>query len=372
MRTVSARTIVKEELPTPVPGPGEALVRIDHVTLCGTDLHIWEDDYTTELPLIQGHELSGTIAELVPGGASRPRASGSDAMPDGAAQSVLAAGVRVAIDPLNTCGQCQACRRGRGNVCPHLTVLGCYGDGGFAEYVVVPQERLHPIPESIPSDLAAVAEPISISLEAVTRGSATGEDTVLVLGAGPIGLLATLALHDLGSTVVTADTLPSRLELASHFGADHTLLIDPSQDFPAGQLDEFIGEQAPDGPDLVVEATGVPSSLTSAIRAVAPAGRVVQVGISTRPTSFPLNLVPFKEVDILGSRNSQGLIPQALELIGRHQDTVRSLLTHRFAVEDLDAAFATLADPSQDVGKILIEMPSAAADPRVEKSEVNV
>jgi L-gulonate 5-dehydrogenase len=116
----------------------------------------------------------------------------------------------------------------------------------------------------------------------------------------------------------------------------------------------------------------VPSSLTSAIRAVAPAGRVVQVGISTRPTSFPLNLVPFKEVDILGSRNSQGLIPQALELIGRHQDTVRSLLTHRFAVEDLDAAFATLADPSQDVGKILIEMPSAAADPRVEKSEVNV
>jgi L-gulonate 5-dehydrogenase len=95
------------------------------------------------------------------------------------------------------------------------------------------------------------------------------------------------------------------------------------------------------------------------------------VGISTRPTNFPLNLVPFKEVDILGSRNSQGLIPQALELIGRHQETVRSLLTHRFPVEDLDAAFATLSDPSQDVGKILIDMPTAASSAPVEKTEAN-
>ncbi|WP_291279256.1 alcohol dehydrogenase catalytic domain-containing protein [Galactobacter sp.] len=347
MRTVSAKTIREEELPKPVPGPGQALVRIDHVTLCGTDLHIWEDDYTTELPLIQGHELSGTITELVPGSGSR---------------EALAEGVRVAIDPLDTCGECQACRRGRGNVCPHLTVLGCYGDGGFAEYVVVPQERLYPIPDSLPSDLAPVAEPIAISLEAVTRGRATGEDTVLVLGAGPIGLLATLALHDLGATVVTADTLPGRLELAKRFGADHTLLIDPTQDFPAETLAGYIGDRAADGPELVIEATGVPSSLTNAIRAVAPAGRVVQVGISTRPTNFPLNLVPFKEVDILGSRNSQGLIPQALELIARHQDTVRSLLTHRFRIRDLESAFATLGDPSQNVGKILIDMhPEEAA-----------
>lgn len=341
MRTVSAKTIREEELPMPVPGPGQALVRIDYVTLCGTDLHIWEDDYTTELPLIQGHELSGIITEVVPG--------------DGGSEG-LSAGVRVAIDPLDTCGKCQACKRGRGNVCPHLTVLGCYGDGGFAEYVVVPQERLYPIPDSLPSDLAPVAEPIAISLEAVIRGRATGDDTVLVLGAGPIGLLATLALHDLGATVVTADTLPGRLELAKRFGADHTLLIDPTQDFPAETLAGYIGERAAGGPELVIEATGVPSSLTNAIRAVAPAGRVVQVGISTRPTNFPLNLVPFKEVDILGSRNSQGLIPQALELIGRHQDTVRSLLTHRFGIRDLDAAFATLGDPGQDVGKILIDM----------------
>jgi L-gulonate 5-dehydrogenase len=354
MRTVSAKTIRKEELPTPVPGPGQALVRIDHVTLCGTDLHIWEDDYTTELPLIQGHELAGTVTQVVPG-------------PDGA--PALDEGVRVAIDPLDTCGECQACRRGRGNVCPQLTVLGCYGDGGFAEYVVVPVERLHPVPDGLPSELAAVAEPIAISLEAVTRGRATGDDVVLVLGAGPIGLLATLALHDVGATVVTADTLPNRLELARRFGADHTLLIDPAQDFPAETLAGYIGGQAPDGPDLVIEATGVPSSLTNAIRAVAPAGRVVQVGISTRPTNFPLNLVPFKEVDIMGSRNSQGLIPQALELIGRHQDTVRSLLTHRFAVEDLDTAFATLADPSQEVGKILIDMPSGQSGARTENSE---
>jgi L-gulonate 5-dehydrogenase len=193
-------------------------------------------------------------------------------------------------------------------------------------------------------------------MEPVRRGRATAGETALVLGAGPIGLLATLAMHDLGLTVVTADTVADRLGIARDFGADHTLLIDPSAEFPVAELAAAIGPQAPHGPQLVIEATGVPSSQLNAINAVAPAGRVVQVGISTKPAAFPMNLLPFKEVDLLGSRNSQGLIPEALELISRHPDTVGSLLTHRFGLHELAKAFETMRDTSQRVGKILIDV----------------
>ena len=343
VRTVSAKSLEYVEVDRPEPGIGEVLVQVEHVTLCGTDLHIWEDDYTSELPLVQGHEIAGTAVDL-----------GSQAIG-------VEVGQRVVIDPLISCGACRACRRGRGNVCPNLVVLGCYCDGGFAEYLSVSATRLHPLPADLPTELGPVAEPAAIALEAVTRGRADADDTVLVLGAGPIGLLATLALNDLGTTVITADTVPDRLSMATDMGSDGTLLIDPDAQFPTAELERLIGETAPDGPDLVIEATGVPASLENALRAVAPAGRVVQVGISAHPTGFPLNIVPFKEIDLLGSRNSQGLMPEALTLIDRHTEQVRSLITHRFDITDLDAAFATMSDRSQRVGKILIDMPGRTA-----------
>ena len=340
VRTVSAKSLEYVEADRPEPGIGEVLVQVEHVTLCGTDLHIWEDDYTSELPLVQGHEIAGTVVDL------GPQATGVEV------------GQRVVIDPLISCGACRACRRGRGNVCPNLVVLGCYCDGGFAEYLSVSAKRLHALPADLPTELGPVAEPAAIALEAVTRGRADADDTVLVLGAGPIGLLATLALNDLGATVITADTVPDRLSMATDMGSDGTLLIDPDAQFPTAELERLIGES---GPDLVIEATGVPASLENALRAVAPAGRVVQVGISAHPTGFPLNIVPFKEIDLLGSRNSQGLMPEALRLIDRHTEQVRSLITHRFDITDLDAAFATMSDRSQRVGKILIDMPGRTA-----------
>lgn len=339
VRTVAAQKLDYVDVPRPQVAPGEAVVRIEHVTLCGTDLHIFEDDYTSELPLIQGHELSGTVIEVAAG------------------VETVAVGDRVAVDPLIACGECATCRKGRGNVCPNLMVFGCYCDGGFVELLSVAATRLHRIPDGLPTELGAVAEPAAISLEAVTRGRAVAGETVLVLGCGPIGLLAALALDDLGATVIAADTVPDRLDMAREFGAAHTLLVDPGSGFPTAQLAEALGDSS-DGPEVVIEATGVPASLGNAIEVVAPAGRVVQVGISTHSTAFPLKAIPFKEIDLLGSRNSQGLIPDALELISRHPDTVRSLLTHRFPVADLDRAFATMRATDQRVGKILIDMPT--------------
>ena len=165
VRTVSARSLEYVETDRPEPGIDEVLVQVEHVTLCGTDLHIWEDDYTSELPLVQGHEIAGTVVAL------GPQAAGVEV------------GQRVVIDPLISCGECRACRRGRSNVCPNLVVLGCYCDGGFTEYLSVAAKRLHPLPADLPTELGPVAEPAAISLEAVTRGQASADDTVLVLGA---------------------------------------------------------------------------------------------------------------------------------------------------------------------------------------------
>lgn len=342
IRTTARETLEYVDVAEPSPGPGEVIVRIAHVALCGTDLHIWEDDYASELPLVQGHELSGTIIEVA------------------ADVDSFAIGDAVVVDPLISCGDCSACRRGRANVCPRLTVLGCYTDGGLAEQVAVSTDRVHRVPSGVPLDLAAVAEPASIALQAVTRGRAVPEDVVLVLGAGPIGVLATIALVDLGATVIVADVLADRLELARAFGASGTVLVNPGETFPgaygASLLDELTGG---DGPGLVIEATGVPASLENALRSVAAGGRVVQVGISTRPAGFPMNLLAFTEVDLLGSRNSSGLIPRALTLIAAHPDKIRALITHRFEAEHLDRAFHTMRDRTQTVGKILIEMPTA-------------
>lgn len=345
VRTVSKETLEYADIPVPSAAEGQAIVQIEHLTLCGTDLHIWEDDYTSELPLIQGHELAGTVVEVAPGTAG------------------VQVGDRVAVDPLISCGECRACLADRANVCPNLVVFGCYCDGGLVERIAVDAEKLHRIPDTLPTDLAACAEPTSISMQAVTRGRATDEDTVLVIGAGPIGLLATLALHDLGATVIVADIAADRLALAQSFGATDTILVDPGATFPGPAGEEVLARlTGEEGPSLVIEATGVPVSLENALRTVAAAGRVVQVGISTRPTGFPLHLLPFKEVDLMGSRNSTGLIPQSLDLINRHQEVVRSLLTHRFPVSELQQAFETMRDPHETVGKILIDMPAGAAN----------
>lgn len=344
VRTVSKETLEYADVPEPELSPGQAIVQIEHLTLCGTDLHIWEDDYASELPLIQGHELAGTVVQVAPG------------------TDRVQVGDRVAIDPLISCGECRACRSGRANVCSKLVVFGCYCDGGLVERIAVDTEKLHLIPDGMPTDLAPVAEPTAISLQAVTRGRATADDTVLVIGAGPIGLLATLALKDLGAQVIVADVVADRLAMAREFGATDTITVTPGEAFP-GPDGAAIIERLTDGegPSLVIEATGVPESLENALRTVAAAGRVVQVGISVRPTGFPLNLLAFKEVDLLGSRNSTGLIPDALKLISRHPDTVRSLVTHRFPVSDLGTAFETMRDRTQRVGKILIDMPAGEA-----------
>lgn len=341
-RTVAKETIEFCEVPAPLPSPDHALIRVHHLTLCGTDLHIWQDDYTAELPLIQGHEFSGIVESI------------------GANAAGIAVGDAVAVSPMSYCGSCRACQLGRYNVCESISCLGCYEDGALLELISVPVERLCPLPDGMPLDLAALGEPTSIAMQAVNRGRPVAGDTALVLGTGPIGLLAILYLSGLGIDVIGVDLDPGRLALARDFGAVRTLQITEGSSFPDAEQARVLAELTDgSGPSLLIEATGVPASLATAVELAASAGRIVQVGISDRPVTLPLKAIPFKELDILGSRNSLNLIPEALLLLDAHREQANALITHRFDFAELDAAFAALADRSRGVGKALINMPAA-------------
>jgi L-gulonate 5-dehydrogenase len=342
-RTVSKETIRYEE--RPVPGPGHALQRIETVTLCGTDLHIWEDDYATELPMVQGHEICGVIQEL-----PEPHPG-------------LAVGDRVAVSPILACGNCHACSIGRTNACDRMSVYGCYDrDGALTELMAVPVAKLFPIPEALPAHLASLCEPTSIAMQAVNRGRPIAGEKALVLGSGPIGLLSTLCLTSLGVEVVAADMVPERCAFAREFGAVDTALIDPAEPFPDPRQAELLATwTGGQGPSLVFEATGVPSPLNNALQAVATAGRVVAVGISDRDVTFSMCTLPVKDIDLIGSRNSQGLIGEAAELLSRHTRQAESLITHRFPFHRVGEAFETMRSRTELVGKVAIDIPGAAS-----------
>lgn len=343
--TIAQETIEFRESPAPTLQPGHVLVRVHNVTLCGTDLHIWEDDYPTELPLIQGHEFSGIVEALAPG-----------------ENYAIKIGDRVAVNPIIYCGECRPCLTGRYNVCQNVGCLGCYSDGALTELISVPVDKLCLVPDGLPLDIAAMGEPASIAMQAVNRSRPEPGETALVLGSGPIGLLATLYLTELGINVVCADTEQHRLDLAIEFGATETLLVTPGTDFPDAhqgpRLDALTDGY---GPQLVIEATGVPSSLENAIRLVGSAGRIVQVGISPRQANVSMKDIPYKELDIMGSRMSLNLIPNGLALLARHPEQARALMTHRFAFADLQQAYRLMQGRTEKIGKILIQMPEGSA-----------
>ena len=333
-----------EELPVPVPGPGQALVAVRYGGVCGSDLHYWRHggvgDFRLREPMLLGHEVVGTVVSYGSPGASGP-----------------AAGTAVAVHPATPCGVCPECADGRRNVCRDTRYLGSaarfpHVQGGFAAQVVVPADQLRPLPAGLELRRAALAEPLSVALHAVRRAGEVAGRHVLVTGAGPIGCLVVAAAKAAGAGRVTVtDLLPTALEYARIAGADTLVRADDPQD--AGWPYEV---------DVAIEASGVAAGLDACLRLVRRGGVVVQLGMLPAGHSpFAGNLVVSREIELRGAFRFDTEFDAALELLAA-QASFDGLVSAVMPVREAEAAFALAADRSEAC-KVLLDFggPDSAA-----------
>jgi L-gulonate 5-dehydrogenase len=330
--TVAPHTIELREGPEPDSDPGQAMIRVEAVGLCGSDYHIFDGTHPyTHYPRIQGHEITGLV-ETLPGGYS----------------GTLTVGERVVVEPLVSCGTCFPCRRGRYNCCAGLSVLGVQADGGLAERLTVGPANLYGVGRLGPLT-AVLTEPVSIGLQGVRRSGVAPGDAVVVLGAGTIGQAITLAAADRGARVLVADRVRKRLDRALMMGAER--VVDSTRESITGAVHEFTGAE---GAAVVLEATGHAPMLRLAIDLVAHSGTVVAIGTSTAEVSIPVVEFSRKEISLVGSRNSAGLFPDAVAIVTRYAERLSALVTHRFELADVAAAMAAGQGNLDAVGKVVV------------------
>jgi L-gulonate 5-dehydrogenase len=335
--TIAPGQLEVREAPEPVPSPGEAVIAVEAVGLCGSDLNLFTGEHPYSwFPHVQGHEFGGRVVSL-PSGYGGP----------------IGIGQRVAIEPLLMCGECLPCRRGRGNCCLGMRTYGTQIDGALTERIAVKADLLYDA-EGLTAELAALVEPMSIGLQALARAAVRPDDTVVVYGAGPIGQAILLACADVGAQVMVIDRLASRLALAMALGAAAVA------DTTAGSVEEAVLRwTGGDGPTVVFEATGVPAVMEEAVRVVASSGTVAVVGLSRQSVTLPMVDFTRKELTVVGSRNNMGRFGDAVELVRRRRDDVQRLISHRFPLERGPEAFALAHASPQTTEKIIIEVASA-------------
>lgn len=337
-------TVDFREVERPTPGPGEALVEVEAVGVCGSDLHAYEGTQPFfQYPEIGGHEVVGTIVEIVPDENESARILGRRQL------RPPQEGGRVVLDPSMPCGQCYPCRTGRYNCCEKMRVLGVHAPGAFAQYMVAPLGCLHPISEDVSADAAVMAEPLSIGVQSSTRGRVTMEDTVLVIGAGTIGLSVLQVCKSRGARVAVSDLSEGRLDLAREIGANAA--VNPAEGDLREALDDFSGGS---GPSVVIEAVGTPNTVRQALEVVAASGRVVMLGLCSEDICIEGALMVRKELDFLGSRLHGGTLPQAISLIEDGEAHPEKLVTHHMRLDDLERAFKLMIDKPDTTLKVIL------------------
>jgi threonine dehydrogenase-like Zn-dependent dehydrogenase len=337
--TEARATMRVVDVPEPgEPGPGEVVLRPEAVGLCGSDFHYFEGDLGGDdaqlYPRIQGHEAAGVL-----------EAVGSDCPP------TLHTGVRVALWPVGSCGACYPCRLGRPNVCASISLIGIHRDGALQERLLVPAAQIFPVGD-LDAAVAALIEPVSIAVRAVNRGRIEPGEHVVVFGAGPIGQAVAAAATDRGAEVLVLDPVATRAARAQATGAD---TLAPGRD---GDLLAAAREWAGgDGPAAVFEASGAVEVARAAVELVAPAGRVVVVGLSTHVASLVVGDLAFKEIDMLGvSCCDAEEFADAVSLVTRRRDALEGLVTHEFPLEQAPDAIAYAIEHPAEVMKAVIRL----------------
>ena len=327
------------EMPTPEIGDDDVLVRVRACGICGSDIHGYDGSTGRRIPpLVMGHEAAGVIERV------------------GQGVRGLAAGDRVSFDSTVSCGTCDFCRRGQINLCDNRSVLGVScGDyrrhGAFAEYVAVPGRIVYKLPDGVSFEQAALLESVSIAVHAVNRHAPRPGDSVVVMGAGMIGILLIQVLKAKGTTAVIAvDIDPQKLALARRMGATHTLNATDG-DVPAA-VRQLTGGR---GVDVSFEVVGHSATVVSAVRSLRKGGTVVLVGNLSPNVELPLQDVVSREISVLGSCASNGEIPECIELLTRGVVNVDPIISLRAPLDEGPALFARLYGGDKTLMKVIIQ-----------------
>jgi 2-desacetyl-2-hydroxyethyl bacteriochlorophyllide A dehydrogenase len=323
--------LVQCEIPKIV-NDADVLLKVKAVGICGSDVHIAQgtNPYAT-YPRIPGHEIAGEVAEV------------------GNSVESLKKGDKVVLEPITYCGKCYACKKGRHNVCEDIKVNGVHIDGGFQEYMVVDQKQLYKFPEEISFVQAATAEPYTIGEQANSRAGTSAGDVVLIHGAGPMGLVICDVAKSKGATCIVSELNEKRLNMAKDFGADY--LINPLKDNLREKVLEYTNGM---GPNVIFEATGVPSLLSETVEMVSVAGAVVPLSFDTKPIPINFQQVNKKEVTIAGTRLQYDKFPTVIASLKDRIERINKFITHVFPVEEYEDAFNTFTDKNSGACKVIL------------------
>ncbi|MCD7838239.1 MAG: zinc-binding alcohol dehydrogenase family protein [Clostridiales bacterium] len=324
------------ETEKPVPGPGQALIRVKAAGICGSDIGAFRGtNGLVSYPRVIGHELAGII-EAVP-----------EDNPKG-----FQVGDRVIVDPYLYCGHCYPCSIGRTNCCTDLHVLGVHVDGGMAEYFCHPADMLVKVPDEMDWVPAAMAEPLTISLHGVHRGGLKAGEYCAIYGAGPIGLLAGMVAEAYGAHAILIDLVQERLDFAKSCGVEY--IINSAKEDPEAVVREITGG---DMAQLVMECTGANECIRRSLDLVSNAGRITFTGWPKKETSLPTDVFTRKEIDIRGARTSAGEFEEAVDLICSGKIDVLKLLTKTISLEEAPETIIDIEKHPGNYMKVVAVMP---------------
>jgi L-iditol 2-dehydrogenase len=310
-----------QEVPEPNAGNDQVIIEVHSAGICGTDLHIYLDEFETNPPVTIGHELAGVIVEL------------------GKGVEGWKVGDRVTTETyFSTCGTCLDCRRGRRNLCLDRRSIGSKQDGAFAQYLLTPASNLHRVPDELDLESAALTEPLACTVHGVleTAGVQAGDNVVLT-GPGPIGLLAMQLAKIAGAAVIVIGTRldSERLKLAKLLGADAIINIEEVDHLRDAVKDVF----GTDGADLVIECSGAAPAARTLIDLARRGARFCQMGLYGKPITFDQDAVCYKELVVTGTNASvTSAWPKALKLLSEKKVDALGLVTHRFGITEWDHA----------------------------------
>lgn len=309
-------------------------IKVKALGICGSEISAYKGVFPLGIfPRTLGHELAGEVVYA----------------PENAKGVVE--GDHVVLEPYVYCGKCYPCSVGKTNACENLEVIGVHRNGGYMEYYAHDKDLVHKIPKDMPFEYGAMVEPLTISLHGVHRANVKAGESVVITGAGAIGILAAQYVKYLGAVPIVIDPLDKRLELCKGLGIDH--IINPSRQNAVDEIREMTGGRMA---EALVEASGAVSAIKSAIDYVAYTGKVSLVGYSHGEIPLPTFMFTKKELDVNGSRNSANEFPLAIDLIDKGAIDVKAMITNLIDFEEMPAYFEKITNTPSEFIKVIAKL----------------